>query len=495
MYFRKQLQSRSSQNKEKTLPGPKPVPVFGNSFQVDIHRLHLSLYDFVKDYGKIFQINLMGQTLVILNDASLVRKAFGSMEYGDVINDRPATFFGKYVLGNCGIALANWDIKMTIKRKLWHSAFRLYGNSTEHYKDVTKGEMARLVEDIEKTKGNDVDVYSLLNKSVANSMIRFMTGTPPEANDVDQIWQFTNVVDIVLNPGTTMIIYDVVPFVRHLPGYFGRLFQSAVSARDYILERCYFRFKRLPTTSSEGKLEPGFINALIQLQTEHNRDKFENPLDDEQIKGIVLDIITGGVVSTTANLTNIVALLLVHKHIAKRVQEEIDTIIGTENLPSLSDKDRMPYTMATILEGLRYTSGGGPLGGPHVAKSDVTFEGFYIAKGAVFFANQWFIHHDPSVWSDPWVFNPERFLDEEGRLLQPDDDIYYNLMPFSAGRRKCMGEEMALSLMFLYVATIFQSYDVCVGSDGVFPDINPRNYLPVCDIRVKDYVCRAFRRE
>ena len=129
-----------------------------------------------------------------------------------------------------------------------------------------------------------------------------------------------------------------------------------------------------------------------------------------------------------------------------------------------------------------------------MTKSDLTFEGFSIAKGTMFLANQWFIHHDPILWSEPWVFQPERFLDEEGRLLPPCDNIYHNFLAFSVGRRKCIGEDMALSLMFLYLATILQSYDLCVGSDGVFPDINPRNYIPRSELRVKDYMCRAFQR-
>ena len=492
LYFRRHFQRRSFQTNGKPLPGPKPVPVFGNSFQIDIRRLHLSFYAFVTDYGKIFQINLMGQTLVILNDASLVRKAYGSFEYADVLNDRPATFFREYVLFNCNdISLANWCRQTAIKRKLWHKAFRLYGNNTKHYEDVAKSEMERLLEVMEKTNGNDFDIYTLLNKSVAESLITFMTGTPPEANDANRILQFTIFTDTVFSPGITMFIYDVVPFVRLLPGYFGRMYKNALNARDYILERCYSR----PTTLGEENIEPGFINAFIKLQNEHNMDKSANQITDNEVKGIVLDIVTAGVISTATNLTNIVALLLVHKHIADRVHKEIINIIGTGNLPNLSDRDRMPYTMATILEGLRYTSGGGTLGGPHMARCDVTFEGFNIAKGSVLFANHWFIHHDPSVWDDPLVFNPERFLDDGSRLISPDDHIYHNFLAFSAGRRKCIGENMVLSLLFLYIATIFQSYDVRVGSDGIFPDINPRNYLPLSDIRVKDYVCRAFRRE
>lgn len=82
-----------------------------------------------------------------------------------------------------------------------------------------------------------------------------------------------------------------------------------------------------------------------------------------------------------------------------------------------------------------------------------------------------------------------------GEIFRCRRQTYRNLLAFSVGRRNCIGEAMANSTMFLYLATILQSYDIVVGSDGIFPDINPRNYLPGGDLRVKDYMCRAYKRK
>ena len=29
-------------------------------------------------------------------------------------------------------------------------------------------------------------------------------------------------------------------------------------------------------------------------------------------------------------------------------------------------------------------------------------------------------HHDPQYWDEPWKFKPERYLDEDGKLVAPD---------------------------------------------------------------------------
>ena len=282
-----------------------------------------------------------------------------------------------------------------------------------------------------------------------------------------------------------MFIYDLMPFVRFLPGRFRRIFQLGLQARDKILERCYFNHKSIEKGSK------GFVQALCGHVVETNADEFIN---EDNIKGLIIDLIVASVASTATLLTNIFALLMVHPHVAKRIQNEIRNAVGTGRLPRYSDKDKMPYTRATVHELLRYTSGAGPLGFPHYAKNDVLFEGYHIEKGALVLPNLWYVHHDPKLWDDPWIFKPERFLNAEGEFLPPEHNVHRNFLAFSAGRRSCIGEAVAKSMLFQYLAIVLQSYDITLASEGVFPDVNPRNYMPGGELRVKDYLCRALPR-
>lgn len=66
--------------------------------------------------------------------------------------------------------------------------------------------------------------------------------------------------------------------------------------------------------------------------------------------------------------------------------------------------------------------------------------------------NIWAIHHDPALWKDAHNFNPDNFLDDQGRLTRPPQ-----MMPFGAGRRVCLGEAFAKNSIFLMFTVMLQN--------------------------------------
>lgn len=75
---------------------------------------------------------------------------------------------------------------------------------------------------------------------------------------------------------------------------------------------------------------------------------------------------------------------------------------------------------------------------------------------------------DASLWPDPKTFRPERFLDQDNKISIPLD---YN--PFGAGKRRCMGEMMARSSLFLFVTTLMQNFNFLVPHGHPIPSDKP----------------------
>ncbi len=64
------------------------------------------------------------------------------------------------------------------------------------------------------------------------------------------------------------------------------------------------------------------------------------------------------------------------------------------------------------------------------------------------------INHDGRKFSDPDVFRPERFLDEDGRYAKRDDAV----LSFGVGKRRCPGEVLAQAELFLFLAAVVQNF-------------------------------------
>ena len=96
---------------------------------------------------------------------------------------------------------------------------------------------------------------------------------------------------------------------------------------------------------------------------------------------------------------------------------------------------------------------------------DTTINGYFFEKGTLFIANLSRILLDPEVFPDPKVFNPQRFLDENGNLKTIDQ-----FAPFSIGRRICMGITLAKNTLFLFFVRMLQRISLRQTSKRLNPD-------------------------
>ncbi|KAI4887979.1 hypothetical protein NFI96_001883 [Prochilodus magdalenae] len=141
-----------------------------------------------------------------------------------------------------------------------------------------------------------------------------------------------------------------------------------------------------------------------------------------------------------------------------RVQEEIDRVIGDRQLV-MKDRKVLPYTDAVIHETQRlaYIA---PISLPHATTCDVHFQGFVIKvtsssslQGTCVFPLLASVLNDENEWESPNTFNPAHFLDEQGQFVKRDA-----FMPFSAGRRVCLGESLARMELFLFFTSLLQQF-------------------------------------
>jgi len=164
-----------------------------------------------------------------------------------------------------------------------------------------------------------------------------------------------------------------------------------------------------------------------------------------------------GAGSETVRTTSDWAMLLMaqHQDVQQQIQEELDTVVGRDRQVAWSDRRNLPYCSAAVLEVQRWASVV-TMNLPRMANADCVVAGQPIPKGTTVFINFWSVHHDPERYANPSEFNPYHFFDaKQNQVIKREDFV-----PFSAGKRDCIGRSLAEVELFLYLTSIVQKFKV-----------------------------------
>ena len=114
-----------------------------------------------------------------------------------------------------------------------------------------------------------------------------------------------------------------------------------------------------------------------------------------------------------------------------------------------------------------------PFGIFHAAMETTTLDGYTIPKGSWVTINHYHVHHDPQIWGDPEKIRPERFLSDDGKSVVKNDA----LIPFSTGKRICIGEQIAKDTIFMFLTAIIQRFEIEL--DPNFPEPSLESPTPM----------------
>jgi len=186
------------------------------------------------------------------------------------------------------------------------------------------------------------------------------------------------------------------------------------------------------------------------------RDKTE-----EMIAGALASMYSAGTDTTVGAIKTFLVAMLLYPDIRRKAQDELDSVVGRERLPTFEDRPGLPFVDAICKEVLRWRPVS-PLAIPHAVTEDDMYAGFFIPKGAVVIPNTWAILHDPATYPEPDLFKPERFLNADGSLR--DDPTLISVFGF--GKRICPGRHFVDASLFIFIASLLSIFNMESGRDG-----------------------------
>ncbi len=155
-------------------------------------------------------------------------------------------------------------------------------------------------------------------------------------------------------------------------------------------------------------------------------------------------------------------LYWVHRYpeIKAQLRAEISSL-GANSDPMAIAK--LPYLDAVCKETLRIYPVA-MLTFPRTVLEPTELLGYKLEVGQVLMGCIYLMHQREDVYPEPNKFKPERFLEREFSA--------YEFFPFGGGKRRCIGEALAMLELKLVLATIVAEYDLELTSDR--PEIPAR---------------------
>ena len=431
-------------------PGPTPLPIIGSLFDLGTNpdKLHKTLAALSKQYGPMLGLKLGSYPAVVLSNLEVVKEAF--VKKGDCFCNRPHFLYAmsQYTRPGGtgpirGLVWAHGEPWKT-GRRFALSSMRDFGMGKKSIEVKIQEELLSVCTELSKVTRQPYNVYLLFQESISNIICSICFGSRFEYTDP----VFNCLMDMLrynLESDLFTSVLNFIPILRIFPKKEGfRKVMANVAAFD--------NWIKTQVEKHRETFDPNEIRDFVDLSLS-NEDKEDETFCPENMQRLIFDLFVAGTETTSHCLYWILLFLIHHPEIQINCQKELDGVIGSSRPPSLTDRQDLPFIEAVIHEGLRLGNIAN-VGIPHSAECDTTLSGYKIPKDTIVMVNFSAVHLNEKYFKDPKEFRPERWIGSDGKFQKNEAFI-----GFSMGPRVCLGESLAKSELFLFLASILQRFN------------------------------------
>jgi cytochrome P450 len=411
---------------QKIAPGPFPLPIIGNAFAFRQGILKVMESGHQK-YGDIFLMHLGKRNIFVLSHPALAQ---------EVLIDRAAEFpkaqaVLRLILGN-GLVTNTDHPSWLSQRRMMQPMFHRQRLAAMGEKMVQSGQ--HLLKRWEQQENTTFD----LDHEMMEVTLDIITQTMFSSNLRQEASQLGSNLNEALQFLQQRLQSPIqLPLDWKLPSH--ERYRHNKATLDQLI-------MRVITQRRNSQPKDDLLDMLLEAKDADTNQG----MTDQQLLDEVITIFGAGHETTAHTLTFAWYALAQHPQILEKLHHELETVLQGR-APTIDDLPKLEYTRQIFEETMRHYPTA-PSTTPRIALENTEINGYHIPKGALISVNIRNIHHHPDFWENPNEFRPERFNNtrqEKHRL---------EFMPFGAGARKCIGNNLALMEGQLLLAQIAQKY-------------------------------------
>uniref|UniRef100_A0A8D2IGN7 Cytochrome P450 n=1 Tax=Varanus komodoensis TaxID=61221 RepID=A0A8D2IGN7_VARKO len=415
-------------------PGPFPWPLIGSTWWTGLNLHKDTLMKLAKQYGSLSTLWIAQYPIVILSGYQTVKE--GLIGHSEELSGRPVTNLLKIAFKRKGIVLSNGRVWKQ-QRRFGVGVMRQLGLGKKGMESQIQVETHRLVEVFASAKGQPFDPLLPITNSVSSLICVLAFGYRFSLED-KEFQEMIDAVDFLLKFGCTMCHTLFPSIFIHLPGPH----QKALSFSQLVLS---FARKEIEKHKEQTRHEPQDFIDFYLLQIEKNNPS--SSFNEENLSETILELFIAGTETTATTLHWALLLMVAHPDV-----QEMEDVLGSSHSICYQDRKKLPYTNAVIHE-IQRANYALPLGIPRRSIKDVHMNGFIIPKDTIVVTDLRSVLLDPKQWETPEQFNPQHFLDKDGNFVAREE-----FLPFGAGARVCLGEQMARMEIFLFLTHLLRNF-------------------------------------
>ncbi|GIY54433.1 cytochrome P450 3A41 [Caerostris darwini] len=438
------------------IPGPEPSLFFGNLLELykkgplQCHR------EWVKKYGRVIGYYYGMKPVLLVTDPYLLKDIF-IKDFNKFINREafnplhqysPKDKHSQSVLNLPGQA---WkDVRgvltptfTTAKMKQMEGTM----NSSIHIMLEVLQEKAE--------KGEEFEIFDVFQRLTMDVITKTAFGiqTDVQKNSKSSLLSATKLIFRTNYNDAVIFIGLAFPLLRKVCLRLQKIYSSGQKERPSAVDagfvNCYRHLRNGHFEIRGGNTE---MEKSVQGEITNKKSRM---MSDAEIVASAFAVLLAGYETTSTALAYTAYLLAKHQDVQDNLFQEIKELIERGQKLEYATVNKLPYLDKVLSESMRihppvhlFTN--------RYALEDVQYGDIHIPKGMLIQAPVHLMHHDPEFWSEPEIFDPERFSSKPNA-----DGVTY--LPFGVGPRNCLGMRFAQLEAKLAIAHTINKFHIKLG--------------------------------